>query len=161
MEIILTAMMVMAAYMAIIAGTFGIPPSLSDSFYLLDERKKGLGYVFTGLCWTEAIMVAICMLELSDGMWFQFMAFLACAGLGFVGAAPLFREKSESRVHFTGAAMCAIFSQVWIILMGMWYLPVIFLAIALLAVRANGNKIFWLEMAAFASAYAAILIKLI
>ena len=45
------------AFVTAVTALFGIPGSLSDSFYLLEIRKRGLGYVFTLWCWVVALTV--------------------------------------------------------------------------------------------------------
>ena len=44
---------------------------------------------------------------------YQFTAFLIGAGLLFVGAAPHFKDKSEKKIHFGGALVFGLTSQIW------------------------------------------------
>lgn len=129
-----------------------ILPSLSDSYY------DGMGYWFTLLLFSQAIGVAILGFDLTEGKWFQFMVALACFfGLAFTGAAPLFKNKGiENTVHAIGAIMSAVFSQALVILWGYWYLTIVFAIIAAVIAWRYKNKIYWLEMAAFAATYMAI-----
>lgn len=44
---------------------------------------------------------------------YQFTAFLIGAGLLFVGSAPHFKDDSEKKIHFGGALIFGLFSQIW------------------------------------------------
>ena len=44
---------------------------------------------------------------------YQFTTFLIGAGLLFVGAAPHFKDKSEKKIHFGGALIFGLASQIW------------------------------------------------
>lgn len=135
-------------YLTYFIGENGIPVSLSDSFY------KGMGYVFTVMCFVVAISTAIGLFELTAGKWYQFFVLLS-ATLLFVGAAPMFKDKgTEKKVHFICAAACGISSQIIVILSGYWILPAVLFPVAILIILKNGNRVFWIEMAAFASAFA-------
>lgn len=138
-------------YLTYFIGENGIPPSLSGSFYL------GMGYSFTIMCFIVSISTAIGLFELTTGKWYQFFVFLAAIGLGFVGAAPMFKDKGMERtVHITGAILCGVFSQAVVILSGYWILPAVLFPVTILIILKNGNRVFWFEMAAFASTFAVI-----
>jgi hypothetical protein len=138
----------------------GVPHSFSDGFYILNKKKRGLGYLFTLWCFAVAFSVMPVMFELSDGKWFQFLGLFTGGGLGFVGAAPLFKSH-EKTIHYTSAIICAISGFAWISLSGYWYLP----AIALIAVVYPAYKdkkwTFWGELALFVSMYTTLLLMLI
>jgi hypothetical protein len=129
-----------------------IPDSISDSFYLFNIEKRGLGYLFTAWCYIIGISVMALMIDASDGQWFQFLSLFAGGGLCFVGTAPLFKGR-ERTVHFTGAAVCAASSLVWIVLMGYWFIPVAFSLLLLFAIIRDGKYTFWAEAALFLSMY--------
>jgi hypothetical protein len=146
---------IFAVFIAVIVGLFEIPYSISDSFYLLDERKRGLGYVFTGWCWAQAVAVMPLMLESSDGQWWQFFGLFAAGGLGFVGTAPLFKGH-ERTIHYVSAGTCAAAAMAWMCLAGYALVPVVTIAAcAMIAARA-GNTVFWFETGMFASVYAVL-----
>ncbi|MDR2969210.1 MAG: hypothetical protein LBV32_06350 [Tannerellaceae bacterium] len=141
----------LATYLVYFIGKKGVPPSLSASFY------GGMGYIFTVMCFLVAISTAVGLFELTAGKWYQFLVFLAAVGLGFVGAAPMFKNLGmERKVHVAGAALCGVASQAVVILSGYWYLPVALFPAALIIALRNRNHVFWFEMAAFASTFAAM-----
>ena len=161
MEIILlVSFLVLLTYVVSIIAMFGVPSSLSDSFYLLQNKypKKDWKWLFTILCFTIAITVLIPWLEISNTS-LQPLAFLSAAGLGFVGAAPHFKSH-EKKIHETGALMCAICSQLWCVLSGFWYTPLIAIGVmAIPALKQKKNYTFYAEMAAFLSTYLGIFLK--
>jgi hypothetical protein len=128
-----------------------IPASVSDSFYLLNSKKKGAGYLFTIWCYIIGISVMAVMFDASDGRWFQFLSLFAGGGLCFVGTAPLFKAH-ERTIHFASAGTCAIASLLWIVLMGYWFVPAGFLLSSLFTVK-SGEYMFWAESALFDSMY--------
>ena len=56
-------------------------------------------------------MMMVCLLD--SGLGVQCLAFFACAGLMFVGAAPRFLEECDRRVHKTAAIVSAVASVGW------------------------------------------------
>ena len=113
------ALAVFTVYNAVIIGIFGMPTSLSDSFYLLQSKKKGLGYIFTAMMTVMAFTLMPAWISISDAMpgWehnLTFLSFLAAAMIMFVGAAPAFRNVGiENKVHMIAAKACAVFAIVW------------------------------------------------
>ena len=140
---------VFVAYIAsIIAINKGIPPSISESFYVLNNKKKGLGYLFTIWCFFIGVSVMAVIFEVTDGRWFQFLGLFCGGGLGFVGAAPLFKGR-EKTIHFVGATTCAVSALLIMVLLGWWFVPVIALSVAFAIYTGNGNLTFWGEIALF------------
>jgi hypothetical protein len=110
------------AYLTVIICLFGVPASISESFYLLESRRKGLGYLFTGWCWALAILVMSMMVTLSESRWWQFLSLFAGGGLGFVGTAPLFKSH-EKTVHYVSTGVCALSALAWMTLAGYVFVP--------------------------------------
>ncbi len=112
-------------------------------------------------------------LDATPEQW-QFLAFLSVAGLCFVGAAAAFREDFVARVHYAGAGVCAVASQLWIFLAaGLWWVSLACLLAAGAACfclwrRASrrvgrpqfANVVFWAEVWAFAALFVSLLITL-
>ena len=98
-----------------------IPPSLSASVFNLPTNKRWI--------WIAVILV-ICFLcvptyieKTSENT--QFFAFLAIAGLAFVGAAPLVKfsdDELQFRVHEVSAIICATCSQLVLVFNYPWFL---------------------------------------
>lgn len=135
-----------------------VPPSLSTSVFNLPTNKRWI--------WT-VVLFAVCFLcvptyieKTSENT--QFLAFLAIAGLAFVGAAPLVKfsdDKMQFRVHEVGAIVCAACSQLVLVFNCPWllllWIPYIIVFIKLNDFRAKGwnTKIFWGEMVCFSSTF--------
>lgn len=136
-----------------------VPESISDSFYIFNKHKKGLGHLFTLWCFTIMLLIAPQMFEASEGRWFQFLGLFTTAGLGFVGAAPYFKDH-EKTLHTVAAVLCASGCFLWIFFMGYILIPIIYVSIAILWINFKFSKgdipndtILWLEIAMFLSMF--------
>lgn len=120
---VLIAFLISVVYIGLVVWTFGVPPSISDSYYLWEKKKKGLGTLFTFWCWGTGFSILPGWLDMTGESW-QFLCFLAAAGLCFVGAAPLFKPKksTERKVHFGGTIVCVIGTQLWVLIHNPWWL---------------------------------------
>lgn len=150
---------ILAAYITYAVGVCGVPWSLSDTYYQLKKRNRP-AWLFQAAMIVPAMILLPAWLECSDES-IQFLAFLACGGLMFVGSAPLFKEEFQSKVHYTGTAIAGVATVLWVCLAGMWYLPAIAFPVACAIMLRYRKWLFWAEMAAFACAYAGILIKIL
>ena len=91
-----------------------VPTSISNSFYIYNEKKKGLGYVFTIFMFIEAYLMVVPMIDMGTDTTWQFLGFLCPAGIAFCGSAPLSRGVTlESKVHVVGATSAAILGLIW------------------------------------------------
>jgi hypothetical protein len=153
MNVVFISFTLFAAYIAaVIVVNKGVPASVSDSFYILNAKATGLGYIFTLWCYAIGISVAAMMFDASAGMWYQFLGLFAGGGLCFVGTAPLFKGH-ERIIHFTSAAVCAVAAILWMGLSAHGAIPLIWALIAVLVMEKYGNPMFWAEIALFASMY--------
>ena len=150
-----------------------IPNSISLTYYLLEEKKKGLGKLFTFFCWAVGFSIIPYMLEYSIEE-FQFAAFLAVGGLLFVGSAPLFIEDFEGTVHKSAATICIAASQIWVMAHCWWIFLICWIAYIIgTMIYMKKHKedtfkrtflrtkpMFWVEITAFAATYASIFLIL-
>lgn len=119
---IIIAIIILLIYTFVLIRIGGaMPSSLSASVYFINKNKRWI--------WT-AVLFAVCFLciptiiEKSNENT-QFLGFLAIAGLGFVGAAPLVPIKEDSlqlKVHEIGAIVCAVCSQLLLMFNCTWLL---------------------------------------
>lgn len=126
-----------AGFLLLAAMRFGIPSMVSDVFYQLqkctgsevigDKHKRSYGWVFTAVMVASAILMLIPMLDCGKGI--QCLAFLGCAGLMFVGAAPNYTDKDTFPIHKGGAIVAAIGCVGWCVSVNI--LPTAILAISL------------------------------
>ena len=95
------------AMLCVMINKYGVPDMVSTIYYLLGKR----GWVFQLVMMLFGAMMMVCLLD--SGLGVQCLAFFACAGLMFVGAAPRFLEESDRRVHKTAAIVSAAASVGW------------------------------------------------
>lgn len=143
---------------------FGIPESLSDTYYLYKEKKDWMRIFFPLMMFSMVGLLMPAWLEISAGSMLQFLAFLAAASIAFVGAAPTFKNGGmDYKVHSISAYCAAAFSILWVILVSkLWIMPIIWLVfITLLAILTKSVKtstIYWLETVAFMSTFISIMV---
>lgn len=163
LALILSAIIIYFVYNFFALGVCGIPKSLSMTFYLLQEKKKWLRIWFPIMMVSMAFLLMPAWLEISIGSPFQFLAFLAPAGIMFTGAAPAFKSSElENTVHMTSAIFAAITALLWVgLVANLWLVIAIwFVIIAILAIvtkTVKSSYIYWLETVAFLSTFTAIL----
>lgn len=115
----LLAALVFISYNAVVIFKFGVPVSLSDTFYLWNKSKKGLGYIFTimMLMMTACLMPGWLTLTETISSWshnLTFLPFIAAGSLAFVAAAPAFKDcELEFKIHMTAAYCAAAFAMIW------------------------------------------------
>ena len=139
--------LLLGGFLFLAAMRFGIPDMVSDVYYQLqkctgsevigDKRKQNYGWVFTAVMLTSAILMLIPILASGSGI--QCLAFLGCAGLMFVGAAPNYIDRATLPVHKCGAIMAAIGCVSWC--MSVNILSTAILAVMLLLTLWIFNKI--------------------
>lgn len=110
-----------AGFLLLAAMRFGIPDMMSDVYYQLqkctgsevigNKRKRNYGWVLTLVMFASALLMLISLLDSGKGI--QFLAFLGCAGLMFVGFAPHYLDSSEHAIHKAAAITAAIGCVGW------------------------------------------------
>lgn len=107
--------LLLGGFLLLAAMRFGVPAMVSDVYYQLqnctgseiigDKRKRNYGWVFTAVMVTCAVLMMVCMLDTGKGV--QFLAFIGCVGLMFVGAAPNYLDADAYPIHKGGALIAA------------------------------------------------------
>lgn len=158
MLLVIISLLLLAAYIAYAVSVIrGIPSSVSDTYYQLEKRGKRKE-LFQLAMIIPAMLLLPAWLECS-GENIQFLAFLSCGGLMFVGAAPLFKLELEGKVHYSAAAVCGVSAVLWVCLSGMWYIPLAVMpVVAGMGIRFR-KWVFWIECAAFAVTYLAVMMS--
>lgn len=164
--LVLSSLLLITAYTAVVSyKSGGIPSSISATFYRLKHP-----YWFCAVMWLTAVLLMPAILEVSTPGT-EWIAFLGCAGMLLVGAAPNFREEFEGKVHMGGAVLCLGGSQIWVAFNCPWVLLLwigyIIYTIIMMSVSVSYNFIsdflrtkpmFWVEVTALVSTYLTILI---
>lgn len=90
----------------VVIGKYGVPEMVSSIYYLLGKS----GWVFQVVMMSVGMLMLMCLLDCGKGV--QCLAFLACGGLMFVGAAPRFMNEDRG-VHKAAATICAMAGIGW------------------------------------------------
>lgn len=162
-------MLLIAAYTAAVCiKGRSVPNSVSATFYKLEHKRW-----FMATMWLTAGLLMPAILETSkEGT--EFLAFLACAGMFLVGAAPNFKEATEGKVHTAGAVLCIAGSQLWVALNALWCLLAWVAYVIGTLVYMTTNEVtddlradflatrpmFWVEVAALFSTYLTMFVRL-
>lgn len=152
----LMSLIFLAMYIVYAVRVCGVPWSLSDTYYQLKKRNRP-AWLFQAAMIIPAMLLMPVWIECSSDD-LQFLAFLSCGGLIFVGTAPLFKEEFQSKVHYTGTAISGLAAILWLCLSGLWWLPLITMNAAVGIAIFKSRWMFWLEMAAFMGAYVGVLL---
>ena len=147
----IVSMIVLFGYLAFVVAKFGIPQSISDTFYLLGKK----GWMFQVALAATAFCVVPSLINASSENT-QFLAFLACAGLAFVAFAPLFKMDLEGKVHFVSAYICCGSLALWQVFNTSWVIPAVCLALVAIPMIKDRKYMWWLEVATIVSAYVSI-----
>jgi hypothetical protein len=173
LALVLISFLLFLAYNIGIVSKFGIPPSLSQSYYLLNGVKKNLGFLFTGMMLSMAFTLLPAWLELGEiiSPWSSYLnplAFFTCAAIAFVGAAPAFRaNKLEGTVHEVAAKVAAACSIIWclVVCWKIMYVPLgaagIIAAVGAITKTWKSASVYWLEMMAFGATFITVIVELI
>lgn len=135
-----------------------IPTCLSATYYLLQKHKV----LFRIAMIASGFLALPAWLEASPENW-QFLAFLGCAGLVFIGAAPAFLDHFEGKVHYTATAIAAASAILWLTLASEWgWIPLVgFVACAIPFVnKMPKNWLFIAEIVVLGATYTGIMIGL-
>lgn len=169
--LIICAVVVFAVYNITMVAMYDVPASLSETFYLLNDERKGYGYFFTAMMWLVAFLLLPAWVGISDrlgALECTPVAFASVASICFVGAAPAFRNLGmESNVHSFAAKLAAFFALAWC-LVACWrimYVPVIACVITL-AFGYNSKTLrlcatYWLELAAYSATFVTLAVECI
>lgn len=139
-------------------AAFGIPASLSDTYYLLGGEKR-YGHAFSLTMFAVVMLILAYWFTITPES-FRFLVFLSSGGLMLVGAAPLFKG-SDSGWHSAFAVLCAVSALAWSLLTGhLWCLvgaTALMSGIGAATRTIRESRTFWLEMVAFATVFASLI----
>ena len=161
----IVSFLLLGGFILLAAMRFGVPAMVSDVYYQLhgctgsevigDKEKRNYGWVFTLVMFASALLMLVSLLDSGKGI--QFLAFLGCAGLMFVGFVPRYLDSAEHIIHKSAAITAAIGCVGWCSSVNL--APTILLAIAVLIIYFPPAKkpktvgYYWAELAAFLDVY--------
>mgnify|MGYP006983525675 CR=1 FL=1 len=136
---------------ALYSRNMGRPTMISEIYY-----GTGRSLLLPCLLVALALSFLPTMLDLGGQQW---LAFLTCMGLAFVGAAPTYLSEGERPVHKGGAIVSALAGTLWCMTME----PCVVAVAALIAIIASLTDrrcwLFWCEVCALSSVAATVAIK--
>lgn len=161
--LVLLSLAIFLAYLIPVIREFGIPDSLSDTYYLLGKSSDPRTFnrlkasLFTAMMWVIAILLMVPLLDVTPELG-KPLAFLSLAAIMFVGAAPEFQEDMEGKVHTIAAWVAAVLGIAWAVLFahGFAWLAISFISMCVAANMTKTEKsslTFWLEMVAFCTVF--------
>lgn len=100
------AALLFVVMLIVVIEEYGVPEMVSSIYYLLGKS----GWVFQVVMMAVGMLMLMCLLDCEKGV--QCLAFLACGGLMFVGAAPRFMNEDRG-VHKAAATICAMAGIGW------------------------------------------------
>ena len=140
-------------YLVLSIGVMGgVPESLSSTYYGLKED----GWLFQLLCVGVGIVLLPMWLDQCRGS-YEYLAFLACGGLIFTGAAPAFRMRLDGMVHYTAAVVCCVSSILWLLLSGNYPILIWWGVIGLMMFLQYGRWCWWFEVCVIGAVLSALL----
>lgn len=113
----LLSLLTLVAYIGYALKVCGLPASLSDTYYILKDKHRPSWLFQLAMVLCPMLLVPVWLELSSDSV--QFLSFLACGGLMFVGTAPLFKEEFQRKVHFGGTIVAGLGTTLWLLFSGM------------------------------------------
>ena len=136
---------------ALYSRNMGRPTMISEIYY-----GTGRSLLLPCLLVALALSFLPLMLDLGGQQW---LAFLTCMGLAFVGAAPAYLSQGERSVHKGAAILAAVAGTLWCMTME----PCVVAVAALMAIIATLTDrrcwLFWCEVCAMSSVAATVVLK--
>lgn len=129
-----------------------IPESLSATYYGLKED----GWLFQALCIGMAFGLLPIWIEACNGQ-YEYLSFLSCGGLGFVGIAPSFKLKLEGMIHYSAAVVCCVSAILWMLLSGNYPIVIWWSFICLMLYLQFGRWCWWLEVGVIGGVISALI----
>lgn len=160
MILILISLALFTAYLTYAISVIkDIPWSISDTYYQLGKRARPK-WLFQLAMIVPAMVLLPAWLDASTENT-QFLAFLSCAGLMFVGSAPCFKLEVEGKVHYVATTICGLSAVSWMVVTGYYYIPLTLILISVVLMLRYKRWMFWLEVALFASLFATLIIDVL
>lgn len=159
------AFLLLGGYLLLVALRFGIPNMVSDTYYQLQSctgseiapfrYPRNMGRIFSLLMVSVSLLMLISLLDTGRGI--QFLAFLGCAGLCFVGCAPNYYDREVYSVHKSAAIISAVGSIGWCLSVSIVPTLVILAIYLFYAYRSRGSNSrrpwYWAEVCGFADVF--------
>ena len=169
MSLLIVSFLIFTLFNVITLKLFGVPESLSNTFYLYQNKKKGLGWIFP-ICIVLTIgLLMPSWLTVADMLCssLTILAFVSIVCVLLVGFSPCYKtENYDGNVHNISAVLGAACAILWCVLVcfDIILIPlVIAFAIGIAGLITKSWKtsaIYWLEIMAFAAIFICVFLNL-
>ena len=159
--LIIISIVVTVVYLTYTITKFGVPGSISDTYYLLKKENSKKAILFPLWAILTALPLMFAWYSMADGLLETLSALLSTTGLLFVGAAAKFKNTHTmaDETHFVGAGVCLVGAMLLVILWSYLGLTLICFFAAALIIYKYGKIVFWAEIAGLLAAFVASLLK--
>ena len=157
-DLLLLSFSVFIVYLAYVLFNIKlIPISISDTYYQLERIGKPKWLFQLCMFMTGGLLLPYWISVSPENI--QFLPFLSCGGLLFVSVAPAFKLPLEGPVHYVSAYISGGCAVLWVLWVGLWYIPVSLLVVALLFtfIKYKKQVAFLLELVAIISVFISLL----
>lgn len=144
---------IITIYIILVLMKGGIPVSLSSTYY---TSNKAPWFSIAMFLSTALMLPALLDISTEQTQW---LVFLSCVGNILCAIAPNFKEELEGKLHYGGAILAGILSQIWCNCYNpntLWMWLVIG-GVLLINYRAKiystTNLVFWLEVICYLNIY--------
>lgn len=139
------AIIEIVTYLVVTIAKFGIPKSISDTYYLWKKKSK---FLFTFIMWLTGLPLLFYWVDIAPNA-VKFLPFLSVSGMCFVGAACAFKETLTNKVHYISAGIWAGTALLYFIITNSFIPIVIGVVFAFIGFFINKykNQTFWAEIA--------------
>lgn len=162
--LVIIAFLIYWGYNMYILHLFGVPHSLSMTYYLFQEKKVGKKWYFPLMMFIVGFLLLPSWIEISNNSNLQFLVFLSVGSIFFTGSSPaFFSSKLENYVHMLSAYMATICALLWVIFVAnalhiviIWLLIMLLFSIFTRSIKSS--YIYWIENIALLSTFCSILV---
>ena len=164
LDCIVKAIFLLLIYNVLSLILFGVPKSMSSTYYSFKERMETLKVLFPGSVLAMVIFLTPAMVQITSNSPLIIISILYGMTLGFVGVVPFLRDKNEnSKLHRIASGVAILLSFLWIIFVTpYWYIIptclVIFLTISIVTKTFKKGYWYWLENTSLTSIFMSTLI---
>lgn len=111
MNLIFASIAIFLLYIGSMVFMFGVPWSISNTYYLLEEKRKGLGWLFTVFCYGVGVFFVTRLAECDTGRLSVYLLSL-CRRLGFRWyGGTIQRKPDKCSALYCGGYLLSVFSN--------------------------------------------------
>lgn len=141
-----------AAYVLYVCILFGIPNSLSESYYLLKPSQRIL---FSVVMTFVPILILVTLFSKINDIYTISLITPAAVSIVFVGLFAVYKDKFQKWFHFIGAFLSAILTIIWTFIIFKYtlyfFIPIVVASFIIPLVTNKEKLTFWLEIGCFFS----------